>query len=88
MSEAVEFTSLEEAKEILNLMMRHWNTIAGTPGMKLKLSPLPKRPDDAVAEKGARVPLAVCAARTVWNQDQEPFSILEEQLEDFKPRKK
>jgi predicted amidophosphoribosyltransferase len=41
-----------------------------------------------LAEKGARVPLAVCAARTVWNQDEEPFSILEEQLEDFKPRKK
>jgi predicted amidophosphoribosyltransferase len=41
-----------------------------------------------LVEKGARVPSAVCAARTVWNQDQEPFSILEEQLEDFKPRKK
>jgi predicted amidophosphoribosyltransferase len=41
-----------------------------------------------LVEKGARVPLAVCAARTVLNQDQEPFSILEEQLEDFKPRKK
>jgi predicted amidophosphoribosyltransferase len=41
-----------------------------------------------LAEKGARVPLAVCAARTVWNQDEEPFSILDEQLEDFKPRKK
>ncbi len=39
-------------------------------------------------EKGARVPLAVCAARTVWDQDQEPFSMLEEQLEDFEPRKK
>ena len=24
-----------------------------------------------LAEKGARVPLAVCAARTVWNQDVE-----------------
>jgi hypothetical protein len=41
-----------------------------------------------LVEKGARVPLAVCAARTVWNQDEEPFSILDEQLEDFKPRKK
>jgi len=41
-----------------------------------------------LAEKGGRVPLAICAARTVWNQDEEPFSILEEQLEDFKPRKK
>lgn len=30
MSEAVEFASLDEAQEILNLMMRHWNTIAGT----------------------------------------------------------
>src|ERR1700758_4471415 len=29
MSEAVEFASLDEAQEILNLMMRHWNTIAG-----------------------------------------------------------
>ena len=30
MSEACEFTSLDEAKEILGLMMRHWNKIAGT----------------------------------------------------------
>ncbi len=30
LSEAVEFSSLDEAQEILNLMMRHWNTIAGT----------------------------------------------------------
>lgn len=30
MSEAVEFSSLDEAQEILNLMMRHWNTIAAT----------------------------------------------------------
>lgn len=29
MSEACEFGSLNEAKEILGLMMRHWNTIAG-----------------------------------------------------------
>lgn len=28
--EAVEFSSVDEAQEILNLMMRHWNTIAGT----------------------------------------------------------
>lgn len=30
MSETCEFSSLDEAKEILSLMMRHWNTIAGT----------------------------------------------------------
>ena len=30
MSEAVEFASIDDAQEILNLMMRHWNTIAGT----------------------------------------------------------
>lgn len=30
MSDACEFSSLEEAKEILGLMMRHWNTIVGT----------------------------------------------------------
>jgi uncharacterized protein len=30
MSEAVEFASLDEAQEILNLIMRHWNTIAET----------------------------------------------------------
>jgi len=29
MSEAVEFASLSDAQEILNLMIRHWNTIAG-----------------------------------------------------------
>jgi len=28
MSDACEFTSLDEANEILGLMMRHWNTIA------------------------------------------------------------
>ena len=30
MSEACEFGSLDEANEILGLMMRHWNTIAST----------------------------------------------------------
>jgi uncharacterized protein len=30
MSEACEFLSLDEANEILGLMMRHWNDIAGT----------------------------------------------------------
>jgi uncharacterized protein len=30
MSEACEFASLDQANEILGLMMRHWNTIAGT----------------------------------------------------------
>ncbi len=30
MSDACEFGSLDEAKDILGLMMRHWNTIAGT----------------------------------------------------------
>jgi uncharacterized protein len=30
MSEACEFESLDEANEILGLMMRHWNTIAST----------------------------------------------------------
>jgi len=30
MSDACEFSCLEEANEILGLMMRHWNTIAGT----------------------------------------------------------
>lgn len=29
MSDACEFASLDEANEILGLMMRHWNTIAG-----------------------------------------------------------
>lgn len=30
LSEAVEFSSLEEAQDPLDLLMRHWNTIAGT----------------------------------------------------------
>jgi uncharacterized protein len=30
MSEACEFSSLDEAREILGLMMRHWNAVAGT----------------------------------------------------------
>ncbi len=30
MSEVVEFSGLDEAQEILNLMMRHWNKIAST----------------------------------------------------------
>ena len=30
MSEACEFSSLDEAQEILNLLMRHWNKIAST----------------------------------------------------------
>jgi uncharacterized protein len=31
MPNACEFSSLDEAKEILGLLMRHWNTIAGAP---------------------------------------------------------
>jgi len=31
MSDSCEFDSLDEANEILGLMMRHWNTIAATP---------------------------------------------------------
>ena len=30
MADACEFGSLDEANEILGLMMRHWNTIAST----------------------------------------------------------
>jgi uncharacterized protein len=30
MSEVVEFANLDEAREVLNLMMRHWNKIAST----------------------------------------------------------
>ena len=30
MADVCEFSSLEEANEIFGLMMRHWNTIAGT----------------------------------------------------------
>lgn len=30
LSEVLEFASVEEANEILGLMMRHWNKIAGT----------------------------------------------------------
>jgi hypothetical protein len=30
MAETCEFSSLDEAREILGLLMRHWNTIAGT----------------------------------------------------------
>jgi uncharacterized protein len=30
MTDTCEFTSLDEANEILGLLMRHWNTIAGT----------------------------------------------------------
>ena len=30
MSDACEFSSLEEANEIFGLIMRRWNTIAGT----------------------------------------------------------
>src|SRR5271168_3344332 len=30
MSDACEFSSLDEAKEILGLLTRHWNTIAAT----------------------------------------------------------
>jgi uncharacterized protein len=29
MPDACEFSSLDEAKEILGLLMRHWNTVAG-----------------------------------------------------------
>ena len=35
MSDASEFSSLEEANEIFGLMMRHWNTIAVDGGMTI-----------------------------------------------------
>lgn len=40
-----------------------------------------------IVKRGGRCILALCLARTVANQDQEPFSILEERLETFRPHK-
>jgi uncharacterized protein len=49
MSDACEFSSLEEANEILGLMMRHWNTIAGTLFKDEVYVPLLLEDEDGVA---------------------------------------
>ncbi len=48
MSDACEFRSLDEAKEILGLLMRHWNTIAGTLFKKEVYVPLLLKGEDGV----------------------------------------
>ena len=48
MGETCEFSSLDEAREILGLMMRHWNTIAGKLLMDEAYAPLLLE-DDGVA---------------------------------------
>jgi uncharacterized protein len=49
MSETCEFSSLDEAKEILGLMMRQWNTIAGTLLKGEVYVPLLKQDENGVA---------------------------------------
>ena len=49
MSDACEFSSLEEANEIFGLMMRHWNTIAGTLFKDEVYVPLLREGEDGVA---------------------------------------
>jgi len=38
MADACEFGSLDEANEILGLMMRHWNTIGSTRASRIRRS--------------------------------------------------
>ena len=49
MSDACEFSSLEEANEIFGLMMRHWNTIAGTLSKDEAYVPLVLEGEDGLA---------------------------------------
>ena len=49
MSDACEFGSLDEANEILGLMMRHWNEIAGTLNKDEVYVPLLLEDDDGTA---------------------------------------
>ena len=49
MSEACEFGSLDEANEVLGLMMRHWNDIAGTLFKSEAYVPLLLEDEDGVA---------------------------------------
>ena len=51
MADACEFSSLDEANEILGLMMRHWNIIAGT---LFKDGSLPVAPAKGRGRRGAR----------------------------------
>ena len=48
-TDACEFSSLEEANEIFGLMMRHWNTIAGTLFKEEVYVPLLLQSEDGVA---------------------------------------
>ena len=50
MSDACEFGSLDETKEILGLMMRHWNTIAGTLFKGEVYVPLLRQDENGVAQ--------------------------------------
>src|ERR1019366_8961250 len=49
MSETCEFRSLDEANEILGLMMRHWNTIAGTLNKDEVYGPILMQDENGVA---------------------------------------
>jgi len=49
MSDACEFASLDEANEILGLMMRHWNTIAATLNKDEVYVPLLLEDEDGMA---------------------------------------
>ena len=49
MSDACEFASLDETNEILGLMMRHWNTIAGTLNKDEVYGPILMQDENGVA---------------------------------------
>ena len=68
MSDACEFTSLDEANEILGLMMRHWNDIAGTLFKGEVYVPLLLEDEDGTATTGLAGSCAAWACATTAGQ--------------------
>jgi hypothetical protein len=63
MSDTCEFASLDEANEILGLMMRHWNTIAAALNKDEVYGPILLQDENGVAH-GKTGLTASCGARS------------------------
>lgn len=60
---ACEFSNLEEAQEILGLLMRHWNTIAGTLLKGEAYLPILLKDESGIAHGNDWAAIAPCGAK-------------------------
>jgi len=72
MSDACEFGSLDEANEILGLMMRHWNNIAGTLNKDEVCAPLLLQDENGVAHDEERGGCLVPMMMLFHEHDEDP----------------